>query len=189
MSTWTGVDNGGPDSATGTRCSWQMCTVYVSRRFADVGVFLCQEHALWVWSVVNEQLSSGETFDIPDEEPPILRDGPPPMPGYVYYVRTGARIKIGHTKNIYRRLSQYPPDIEVLYIQLGGKQLERSEHLRLRAYLAEGREWFQDRPEVTDLIADMADNTKWQGLLDGNWWRRRKAPPVAIRRHTHLGSS
>lgn len=173
---------GSDDAYSDTHCRWQMCTSYVPYRFLNENMHLCREHALWVWSVVNEQL--GETVDVPETEPAIMRNEPPrpPAPGHVYYIRTGGRIKIGHTVNLSRRLAQYPPDIEVLFVQDGSKELERSEHLRFRAYLAEGREWFQDRSEVTDVIEEMADSTAWRGVLEGNYWRRRPAPVVAVRR-------
>ena len=184
MSTWTGGNVGSDDSYSDTQCRWQMCTTYVPYRFLNENMFLCREHALWVWSIVNDQLANGDTSAVPEEEPAYIRDQPlrPPMPGYVYYIRTGGRIKIGHTVNLGRRLSQYPPDIEVLFVQVGAKDLERSEHLRFRAYLAEGREWFQDRPEVSDVIEEMASTIPWQGLLGGNFWRRRQAPAVSVRR-------
>lgn len=182
MSTWTGGNTGSDDSYSDTRCRWQMCTAYVPYRFLNQNMHLCREHALWVWSIVNEQLTA--TDDIPEAEPPIIREDLPhvPEPGYVYYIRTGGRIKIGHTVNLWRRLSQYPPDIELLYVQTGTKELERSEHQRFRAYLADGREWFQDRPEVTAPIEEMASSTTGQGALGGGFWRRRQAPAVAVRR-------
>ena len=180
MSTRTGINGGHPDSPTDMVCIWQLCTTYVSQRYHKLGLLLCQEHALFIWSVVDEQLHLGETFDHPETNP--FRDEHPhppetPFAGYVYYIRTGGRIKIGHSTDLGRRLGQYPPDVEVLYIQSGDRKLERREQVLHHAYLTDGREWFQDRPEVTNPIEAMADaNPRWKTILDGDeWWRHRKA--------------
>lgn len=180
MSTWTGGNTGSPDAYSDVHCRWTMCATYVPYRFLNEGMSLCREHALLAWSIVEEQLGRGDTIEPDPKEP---RDYPK-FDGCVYYVRTGGRIKIGHTVNLWRRLSQYPPDVEVLYVQSGTKELERAEHQRFRAYLADGREWFQDRPEVSEPILEMANANQWQEFLGGNYWRRRQAPPVAVRRHT-----
>lgn len=172
MSTWTGGTAGSDDAYSDTRCRWQMCTAYVPYRFLNQNMHLSREHALWVWSVVNDQI---EGADIPETEPPIMRDKAPapPTPEHVYYIRTGGRIKIGHTTNLWQRLAVYPPDMEVLYVQTGTKELERSEHRRFRMYLADGREWFQDRPEVTEPIEEMASSREWKAALGSGFWRRR----------------
>ena len=182
MSTWTGVNAGGPDSYSDSRCVWTLCTILVPNRFRDENMNLCRDHALLVWSIVNEQiLDSTSTFmdQHPDDdlrEPlgPLKPDEVPP--GFVYYVRTGKRIKIGHTHNPWQRLSQYPPDLEVLYLKQASRADERAEHQQLRAYLADGREWFQDRPEVTDYIQAKADaRPNWEKYLGTeSYWRRRK---------------
>lgn len=173
--------------------------MFVPKRFHDESMLLCREHALLVWAIVNEQLADGP---IAEQQPEttiddqiVLREGSPfaieftgqPHPGIVYYIRTGGRIKIGHSTRLAQRLAQYPPDTEILYLAAGDKTLEVSEHRRFSAYLADGREWFQDRPEVTDLIAAMAtSHQRWERLIDGDWWRRRKraAPEITTRRQT-----
>lgn len=182
MSTWTGGTTGSDDAYSDTRCRWQMCTTNVPYRFLNQNLHLCREHALWVWSVVNDQIEGVE--DVPEHEPAIMRNepDPEPLPGHVYYIRTAGRIKIGHTTNLWRRLAEYPPDLEVLYVRQGTKELERKEHLRFRAYLADGREWFQDRPEVVELIDEMAASTNWRGALGSGFWRRKQAPAVSVRK-------
>lgn len=201
MSSWTGGTSGNPDSVTGARCTWQFCSMFVPKRFHDEGMLLCREHALLVWTIVNEQLAEGP---IPAQQPEphldnqiVMHEGSPfaiqftdqPKPGIVYYIRTGGRIKIGHSTRLTQRLAQYPPDTEILYLAVGDKTMEASEHRRFSAYLADGREWFQDRTEVTDLIAAMAvSHQGWDRLIDGDWWRRRKrtAPEVTTSRQpTH----
>ncbi len=181
MSTWTGMNKGNSESLTDTRCSWPMCTLKVPNRFHKERLWFCREHALYTWSVVDQQIKDGFPLEQPDDE--VYQPAQSPeQTGIIYYARTGGRIKIGHSINIHRRLSQYPPDIELLYLQWGTRDLERAEHLRFRAYLADGREWFQDRPEVTDLIAELAEaHPNWRRIVDGDWWRRRQAPAVTTR--------
>lgn len=182
MSTRTGVNAGGPDSYSDSRCVWTLCTILVPNRFRDENMNLCRDHALLVWSIVNEQINdSTSTFmdQHPDDDvrPPSEPVDPSEIPpGFIYYIRTGGRIKIGHTHSPWRRLSQYPPDVEVLYVERGNRTAERAEHQQLRAYLADGREWFQDRPEVTDYIAvKAATNPHWANLVGNeSYWRRRK---------------
>lgn len=205
MSTWTGgTYTGDREAVTNTKCTWQFCTIYVPQRFHNEGMLLCREHALLVWSIVNEQLAEGQTFEPqqPDHEndpltlkpgtPFALTPGIPDQPGTIYYIRTGGRIKIGHSTNLNQRLAQYPPDTEILYLRKGDRALERSEHQRFNAYLADGREWFQDRHEVTSLIAAMAASDQgWERLTDGDWWRRRKrsAPEIATRNSGMVGKN
>ncbi|UYL87921.1 G-I-Y Y-I-G endonuclease [Gordonia phage Malisha] len=209
MSTWTGTNAGDPDSITDHVCYWKHCYAFTPKRFHDAGLNLCRDHALLAWSVVNSQLGDGMSVErtpriaavttLTENEKrygvrPLGYDGLFNMfaaeglddPGVVYYIRTGGRIKIGHSINLERRLAQYPPDVEVLYVQSGGKDLERHEHAKFRIYLADGREWFQDRSEVVDLIAAMASaNHGWERHLpDEEWWRRRRRvdPEVVTRR-------
>lgn len=196
MSTWAGGSTGNPDSMTEARCTWQFCTTFVPQRFYDEGMLLCREHALLAWAIVNEQMGNGPIPEQPEQQirddQLVMHEGSPfaiqftdkPDPGVVYYIRTGGRIKIGHSTRLTQRLSQYPPDTEVLYLAAGDKAMELSEHRRFSAYLADGREWFEDRPEVAGLIKAMArSNQGWERLIEGDWWRRRKrtAPTVTTR--------
>lgn len=213
MSTWglgmsSSID---PETITDVRCGWQFCTMRVPQRFRSAGMYLCRDHGLLAWSIINEQLAEGlpteetateqsKVHELTEAEKkygclPIGHDGPFALqfsgvedisPGVIYYIRTGGRIKIGHSINVERRLSQYPPDVEVLFLQTGGKDMERQEHRRFSAYLADGREWFRDTPEVTNLIEAMARTCHgWERLIDNDeWWRRKKrtAPEVTVSR-------
>lgn len=69
-------------------------------------------------------------------------------PERVYYVRVGEHIKIGYTRNVSNRLSGYPPNSELLAVELGNKTLEKERHHQFHAYLAWGREWFADCQEI-----------------------------------------
>lgn len=186
MSNWTGgTTTGHPDALTTMRCRWQLCTAWVPNRFYDADIHLCRDHAIYVWATINQQHTNGN--------PPTPTPQPPRTPntdiGCVYYIRTGGLIKIGHSTRIEARLTTYPPDMELLYVKTGSRTDETTEHRRFRPYLAEGREWFQDRPEVHTLIEELrqADPT-WQRHVDLDYVRRRTrtTPDVRV---SHLTSS
>lgn len=66
------------------------------------------------------------------------------QPDYVvYYIRVGKYIKIGTTKDVDRRLNQYPPDSELLATEPGGHNIEAMRHKQFRQYLAARNEWFE----------------------------------------------
>lgn len=213
MSSWgvSGRRSIRPDDLTDHTCFWHTCSTRVPVRFVNAGLLACREHALLTWSIVNEQMEMVKSEPIPEPakenlsydhpySPELLDHGAPfslfgireesavagNRSGIVYFIRAGGRIKIGYSSNLEQRLAQYPPDIEVLYLMTGGKDRERYEHKRFAAYLADGREWFQDRPEVTNLIAAMSvADPGWTRLIeDGQWWRRRanNAPEVVTDR-------
>lgn len=73
----------------------------------------------------------------------------------VYYVRVGEHIKIGFSRNISSRLNGYPPNSELLAVELGDRKLEKARHHQFHAYLAWGREWFTDCQEIRDHIATL----------------------------------
>lgn len=85
--------------------------------------------------------ASPGTIGVPDEK--------------VYYVRVGEHIKIGYSRNISSRLNGYPPNSELLAVELGDKSLEKERHHQFHAYLAWGREWFTDCQEIRDHIATL----------------------------------
>lgn len=213
MSSWgaSGRRSVSPDDLTGHTCFWHACSTRVPVRFANAGLLACREHALLTWSIVNEQMEMVQGEPVPERAKENLNYDHPLNPelldrnapfslfgervgmavesartGVVYFVRTGGRIKIGYSTNLERRLAQYPPDIEVLYLVRGDRDRERYEHKRFAAYLADGREWFQDRMEVTNLIAAMSSaDPGWTRLIeDDEWWRRRAntAPEITAGR-------
>lgn len=159
-----------------------MCYQRVPYRFYAEQMYLCRDHALLAWVIVSEQTATG--FDLePTPEPAVDHEG---LPGAVYFVATGGRIKIGHTIDLERRLSQYPPDLVVLYVKAGDRAAERAEHRRFRPYLADGREWFEDRAGVRQRIEQMTEadprwRQRWASDLDYVPRRRRGEPRVTTR--------
>ncbi|WP_157227735.1 GIY-YIG nuclease family protein [Nocardia asiatica] len=167
-----------PDSPSSTRCSWALCTVSVSYRFLDANVLLCQDHALLTWAAVQ---AMQEDSQIPKGLPPLPK-ADPQTSGYVYYLRIGDRVKIGHTTDLDRRLATYPPTMEVLKIRKGGRQLERDEHSRFSPWRTDGREWFEANAEVLKRIAEI-DSPETDDLWDpGDFQRRTHQPQVVTHR-------
>lgn len=80
----------------------------------------------------------------------------------IYYVRVGEHIKIGWTTNLYRRLRAYPPTAELLAWRYGTKADERALHQQFAAYLAGGREWFRDVPEIRAAAEAAKAEFGWQ---------------------------
>lgn len=72
------------------------------------------------------------------------------QPGWIYYVLTDGKIKIGYTADITRRLRAYPPGSEILAVHPGTPDLEKLMHQRFGAYRVAGREWFRPDPEILD---------------------------------------
>lgn len=98
----------------------------------------------------------------------VLYDGgprPEPMPavsprmsreGHVYYVRRGDVIKIGHTVDLFRRMTTLRPD-EVLAVEPGTREDETERHRQFaHLKLRQGKgssEYFRDAPELREHIA------------------------------------
>lgn len=76
-------------------------------------------------------------------------------PGYVYYIRMGDAIKIGYSVDVAQRMRAYPPTAELLAAHPGTQEVERSIHLKFRADLTRGREWFNESTELLEHIAQV----------------------------------
>lgn len=70
----------------------------------------------------------------------------------VYYLRQGDHIKIGTTKDINRRLREYPPGTELLVTETGSYLRERERLEQFRDDLRHGNEWFAPSPALMDHI-------------------------------------
>lgn len=84
-----------------------------------------------------------------------LRKKKPDMEGLVYYIRINGQIKIGFTTDLTQRSRSYPPGSELLAVEPGTKELERERHVQFHRFLARGREWFVDAPEILEHAASL----------------------------------
>lgn len=141
------------------RCAWVSCR---EERLTFFPV--CYEHAQLIASVMNgpadgtkEALISTAIFNeqflkrerqIREVEQLHATRGS--KPGWIYYVLTDGKIKIGYSTNITRRLRAYPPGSEVLAVHPGTPDLEKQIHRDFDAHRVAGREWFRPDPEILD---------------------------------------
>lgn len=72
--------------------------------------------------------------------------------GWIYFLRSDGLIKIGFSKNIGRRLRQYPPSADVLLVMPGNRTIETHLHRRFKLNLKRGREWFEETEWIDKLI-------------------------------------
>jgi len=87
------------------------------------------------------------------------------QPGWIYYVLTDGKIKIGYTTDITQRLRAYPPGSKILAIHPGTPDLEKLMHKRFSAYRVAGREWFRPDIEIFDycdqVVAEHGDPARF----------------------------
>lgn len=163
------------------------CTSYVSYESAYNKLYLCQEHLLLAWSIVQGQIKRTENgpFKVIGE-----KQQPTPMSpeeveknfGWVYYLQVGDMIKIGFSTRPEKRLAQYPPGSRLIAIRRGTRKMERAEHIRYDKHLSDGREWFKYSEELERDICiddDRGPNyvDGYEGSDDFTEWKRRKADP------------
>lgn len=78
-----------------------------------------------------------------------------PCGGWIYYLRLGDRIKIGHTVNLRQRMAAYPPDAVLLAVEPGFRQDEQALHALFQSYRAAGREWYGAKHQpILDRVAE-----------------------------------
>lgn len=68
--------------------------------------------------------------------------------GWIYYIKVDDLIKIGYATILIERLRQYPPNIKVLAVHPGTRELETFLHRKFRLHLKQGREWYTDNPVI-----------------------------------------
>lgn len=76
-------------------------------------------------------------------------------PGFVYYLRVGERIKVGHSVDVKRRMRAYPPGCQLLAVEPGDRQLELRRHRQFVASRTDGREWFRPTPDLLELVREI----------------------------------
>ncbi|MCT1446200.1 GIY-YIG nuclease family protein [Brevibacterium casei] len=75
--------------------------------------------------------------------------------GWIYYIRVGDLLKIGYATSVWDRLTSYPPNITVLAIHPGTRELEAHLHRKFRLLLQKGREWYADDGTISDHIGNV----------------------------------
>lgn len=77
---------------------------------------------------------------------------PPATEGVVYYLRSGAYIKIGWTSDLDKRMRAYAPDSVLLAVEPGTRKDEQRRHKMFAAHRTHGREWYALVPSLTHHI-------------------------------------
>lgn len=94
--------------------------------------------------------------------------------GWIYYIKVHDLIKIGYASVLEDRLRQYPPNITLLAIHPGTRELETHLHRKFRLHLKQGREWYDDAHVIRDHINAVATEhgtpASQQPWLSGTAW-------------------
>lgn len=117
--------------------SLPLCTPHYNR---------LESHVAYVYTVDWDKIRKE------NQKPPIGDD-------WVYFVRLGSVIKIGHSRRLTSRLrtfASYGQEVEVLALELGGRDLEQRLHRRfndIRSSVGFSRELFNPSDELYKYIA------------------------------------
>lgn len=79
------------------------------------------------------------------------------QPGWIYYILTDDKVKIGYSSDITKRLRAYPPGSEILAVHPGTLALEKQIHSDFDAHRVAGREWFRPHDEILNHCARVRD--------------------------------
>lgn len=150
------------------------------------GFHLCHEHAEGIWAAMDADLrESGmlnearKAYRTRQKSEGKLK--PKPAEGYIYYLRVGEHIKIGYAANLEKRLSSYPPDVDLLAVEPGTMKDEHQLHRTFKSFRASGREWYDPRPVLMDHIAKVAKNKRHTWWDDAEWRRKNPAGESVIK--------
>lgn len=97
-------------------------------------ISLCKNHLLLAWSLIQEDLNAAAPQPVAHKAEMELMRGQfgesdkPERPGTIYFLQIETYIKIGYTKNLYRRIRQYPPNAVLLAQHDGTPEDEKSLH-------------------------------------------------------------
>jgi len=155
-------------------CAWRNCT----RSYEDpYGVPLCSTH----YKIVVDDFRSRKQE--PEPEPPAQPVKTVPTgPGSVYYIALDGLIKIGYSQDVTARMRAYPPTATLLAVEPGSKSVERKRHQRFGKFLAKGREWFTDDPELRAWTDELVAEHGTADHLAHRWGRYEHPPAVATKR-------
>lgn len=184
-----------PFRVSSQRCGFFPCDQNADLDIYDKGARLCRQHALFVWSIVDEQIQNNDLDPVEEEKRREAEHqarveesrkilGPPE--GFVYYLQVGELIKIGYASDLIRRLQSYPPGTELLAVERGMIELEKRRHLKFAELRTAGREWYEPDVRLMDHITVIAA----EGLhnhFDDEEWQKRKPPAKKNPGHAHVG--
>ncbi|NKS77988.1 hypothetical protein GS539_19390 [Rhodococcus hoagii] len=149
------------------------------------GIHVCSFHALSIWELLDEQLcSTGDAARLRASRRREERKSQPadePETGYVYYLRVGEHIKIGFATSLEQRLATYPPDTDLLAVEVGTMRDEMDIHRTFKPFRVSGREWYEPRQTLMDHIAAVAKNGHHTWWNEEEWRRRAPNPPTVTK--------
>lgn len=156
-----------PFSVSSEPCTWQFCQTKADMTYLRRGAQLCREHALFVWSIVDEQVRESQLTrdDLIGRQRKLQAEKDAELEarvarsneqGTVYYLRVGEHIKIGFAGNLHQRLTAYPPGTELLAVEEGSLKVEAQRHKEFADFLAAGREWFDPGERLMSHIGVLA---------------------------------
>lgn len=138
----------------------------------DSPVPICPRHLREAYLYVRDLIAAAdpESLSVEDEKAEAVKLPKPPETAdpadcVVYYIRFGDRIKIGTTRNVWKRVRAIPVD-RILATEPGSYELERERHEQFGEFRHGNTEWFRDCPEIRQHI---------------NALRREYGDPVDIR--------
>ena len=157
----------------GRLCSWYGCPTF---RDPDSPVPLCTSHYSLV---INDWLKKAEAHKAATRAP---LDSDNPVVGHVYYALIDGLVKIGYATDVTQRMRAYPPTARLLAVEPGTLHTESQRHDQFRAYLARGREWFRDVPELREWVEQVRAEHGNPRHLEHRWTGPRDTIPTVVRR-------
>lgn len=137
------------DASPDTRCIVSGCNAWADPLLP---IAICSMHAY----AVAETFITIRLGDMPSGKRAVNKDRARKSGGWVYFLRIGDRIKIGHTTNLRSRLAAYPPDTTVLAVCPGSREDEAALHQLFQSYREGGREWYGgNHAPILQHIADV----------------------------------
>lgn len=90
------------------------------------------------------------------------------QPCHVYFMRVGDWIKIGHARNVTRRVTEVqvhcPLDVTLLVSVAGDATMERIVQRKFQSFRCRG-EWYQAAPEIIEFVEQLKSGAPLQSLL------------------------
>ena len=165
-----------PAPIGGMVCCWPRCDESRSAGFGDMPDFpLCATHAMHAFeAIVVEQRKLTTVIAVHEEKRnqnlPVSDREKRSHVGWVYFVRVGDRIKVGHAVDLSRRIKAYPPDSVLLAVMPGSRADEAALHQELTPWRTAGREWYQSSSGVMRRIEAVLRQHGTPPSLDPKPW-------------------